>query len=78
MNKLIEQWELAGGPLAVLKDGEIVLARGYGNANLEDKELDHLLQADTSPIDPLILRPPFNTFRNIPEDGIHLIVSIPC
>lgn len=36
---LMEKWEVPGGSLAVMKEGEIVLARGYGYANRETGEL---------------------------------------
>jgi len=38
MIRLMEKWEIPGGALAVIKDGEILLARGYGFANVETEE----------------------------------------
>jgi N-acyl-D-amino-acid deacylase len=35
---LMEKWEIPGGALAVMQDGEILLARGYGYADVESGE----------------------------------------
>jgi N-acyl-D-amino-acid deacylase len=37
MNRLMTEWKIPGGALAVVKDGRLVLARGYGWANREAK-----------------------------------------
>ena len=39
MIQLMEKWEIPGGALAVMQDGEILLARGYGYAEVEAGEL---------------------------------------
>jgi len=39
MNSMIEKWDIPGGALAVIRDGEILLARGYGYTNIETEEL---------------------------------------
>jgi N-acyl-D-amino-acid deacylase len=39
MIKLMEKWELPGGALTVISDGEIILARGYGFADIENHRL---------------------------------------
>lgn len=39
MLHLVEKWEMPGAALTVMQDGEILLARGYGYADLETKEL---------------------------------------
>jgi len=39
MVRLMEEWAVPGGALAVLKEGEIVLARGYGYADVEQNRL---------------------------------------
>jgi N-acyl-D-amino-acid deacylase len=36
--RLMEKWEIPGGALAVTEDGELVLARGYGYADVEQGE----------------------------------------
>ncbi len=35
----MDEWEIPGGALAVMDDGEILLARGYGYADVESGEL---------------------------------------
>lgn len=37
MNRLMSEWKIPGGALAVTKDGRLVLARGYGWADREGK-----------------------------------------
>ena len=37
--ELMEKWEVPGGAIAVLKDGRLVLAKGYGLADVETGEL---------------------------------------
>jgi len=44
MMRLIEKWDMPGGSLAVMRDGEILLARGYGYA---DTEIKGLVQPDS-------------------------------
>lgn len=39
MLRLMEKWGVPGGALTVLKEGEVVLSRGYGYADIEQKEL---------------------------------------
>jgi len=39
MIRLMEKWDIPGGALAMIRDGEILLARGYGYANTETEEL---------------------------------------
>lgn len=39
MLRLMKKWDMPGGSLAVMQDGEILLARGYGFANIETEEL---------------------------------------
>jgi len=39
MIQLIEKWDMPGGALAVVQDGEILLARGYGYADIKNEEL---------------------------------------
>ena len=38
MIRLMEDWDMPGGTLAVLKDGEVLLSRGYGYAGWENGE----------------------------------------
>jgi N-acyl-D-amino-acid deacylase len=42
--QLMAEWEIPGGAFAVMKDGEILLARGYGYANVE---LGEVVQPDS-------------------------------
>jgi N-acyl-D-amino-acid deacylase len=35
---LMDEWDMPGGALAVVQDGEVLLARGYGTADLESGE----------------------------------------
>lgn len=35
---LMEKWEIPGGAIAVVRDGRLVLAKGYGLADVEDEE----------------------------------------
>jgi len=44
MIRLMEKWDIPGGALAMIQDGKIVLARGYGYA---DTESDELVQPDS-------------------------------
>ena len=37
--ELMEKWEIPGGAIAVVKDGRLVLAKGYGLADVENEEL---------------------------------------
>lgn len=37
--ELMEKWEVPGGAIAVVKDGRLVLAKGYGLADVENGEL---------------------------------------
>ena len=37
--ELMEKWEIPGGAIAVVKDGRLVFAKGYGLADVENKEL---------------------------------------
>jgi N-acyl-D-amino-acid deacylase len=39
MIQLMKKWEIPGGALAVIQDGEIILARGYGYADIESRKL---------------------------------------
>jgi N-acyl-D-amino-acid deacylase len=39
MIQLMEKWEIPGGALAVAQDGQLLLARGYGYADVENGEL---------------------------------------
>ena len=39
MSQLLEKWRIPGGALAIAMDGRLVLARGYGWANVEEQEL---------------------------------------
>ena len=36
---LMEKWEVPGGAIAVVKDGRLVLAKGYGLADVENEDL---------------------------------------
>ena len=36
--ELLEEWEVPGAAIAIAKDGKLVLARGYGMANVENEE----------------------------------------
>ncbi len=44
MTSLLRKWEIPGGSLAVMKDGRLVFARGYGFA---DRELKQPVQPDS-------------------------------
>lgn len=39
MMRLMEKWDIPGGALAILQDGEIILSRGYGYADMDSGEL---------------------------------------
>ena len=38
MSQLLQKWRIPGGALAIAKDGRLVLARGYGWADVEEQE----------------------------------------
>ena len=37
--ELMQKWEVPGGAIAMVKDGRLVLAKGYGLADVENGEL---------------------------------------
>ena len=39
ISALMEEWEIPGAAIAVVKDGRLVLAKGYGLADVENEEL---------------------------------------
>ena len=46
-SKFMNNWDIPGGSIAIVKDGRLVYARGFGYANKESNELmkpDHLLR----------------------------------
>jgi len=38
INRFLRKWELAGASVAIVKDGDLVFAKGYGYTNLEQKQ----------------------------------------
>ena len=38
VNKVLDDWKVPGMGVAIIKDGEVVLAKGYGYRNLEEKQ----------------------------------------
>ncbi|WP_372754168.1 serine hydrolase domain-containing protein [Labilibaculum sp.] len=38
LNRFLKKWEVAGATVAIVKDGKLVYAKGYGYANVEDEK----------------------------------------